>query len=296
MKNIKRNQHSICRLIIISVIASFLMVGTFQVTVDQNDQITSNTINPTQSLLVNVGKLRDWSDNFDSYPEGPLDDQGGWEAWETDHVWVTSEQARSSPHSCRFDQNGNAVHPYVGYTSGMWRYTAWQYISEDASGNSHYFILKNRLGQDESWSTQLKFNPNLNIVESEFEGAILPLEQGEWVELRIVIDLDHDVQHIFYNDQHLSSKSWTDGVSGGGDLNIAGVDIWANFAEYRVYYDDMSLTLGIHGDVNGDGVVNTEDLLMLLAAWGSCEGCPEDINGDGIVNTADLLILLANWG
>jgi len=294
MKNIKRNQNSICKLIIISVVASFLMVGTFQVYTPQNNQITSNTIKPTPSLILTVGKLRDWCDNFDSYPEGPLNGQGGWDAG-GDHVWVTSEKAHSSPHSCRFDQNGNAIHPYVGYTSGIWIYTTWQYIPVEASGHSTYFILKNRLGQEESWATQLEFNPDLHIVESEFEGAALPLEQGEWVELRIVIDLDHDVQHIFYDDQLLSSKSWTDGVSGDGDLNIAGVDIWANFAEYKVYYDDMSLTPGIHGDVNGDGDVDTGDLLTLIAAWGNTDGGPEDINGDGVVNTADLLILLANW-
>ena len=49
------------------------------------------------------------------------------------------------------------------------------------------------------------------------------------------------------------------------------------------------------GDINGNGKVNTEDLLMLLAAWGN-NGGPEDINGDGIVNVEDLLLLLANWG
>ena len=49
-------------------------------------------------------------------------------------------------------------------------------------------------------------------------------------------------------------------------------------------------------DINGDGVVNTEDLLMLLGAWGPCPGCPEDINDDDVVDTADLLLLLGNWG
>jgi hypothetical protein len=50
------------------------------------------------------------------------------------------------------------------------------------------------------------------------------------------------------------------------------------------------------GDIDGDGDVDTADLLLLLAAWGPCPGCPEDINGDGVVNTVDLLLLLANWG
>jgi T5SS/PEP-CTERM-associated repeat protein len=60
---------------------------------------------------------------------------------------------------------------------------------------------------------------------------------------------------------------------------------------------DVSLTIiaVVEGDVNGDGVVDTADLLQLLGAWGACEGCPEDINGDGLVDTADLLILLGNW-
>jgi len=50
------------------------------------------------------------------------------------------------------------------------------------------------------------------------------------------------------------------------------------------------------GDLNGDGVVNVSDLLILLGAWGPCVGCNADLNDDGVVNVSDLLILLANWG
>ena len=52
------------------------------------------------------------------------------------------------------------------------------------------------------------------------------------------------------------------------------------------------------GDLNGDNLVNTTDLLLLLAAWGpcaDCDNCPADLDGDCQVSTADLLILLANW-
>jgi hypothetical protein len=53
-------------------------------------------------------------------------------------------------------------------------------------------------------------------------------------------------------------------------------------------------------DIDGDGDVDTADLLALLAAWGDCpeppEGCPADFDGDGDVDTADLLTMLANWG
>jgi hypothetical protein len=46
-------------------------------------------------------------------------------------------------------------------------------------------------------------------------------------------------------------------------------------------------------DFDGNGVVNTADLLFLLGAWGTPDG---DVNDDGTTNTADLLDLLGNWG
>ena len=46
-------------------------------------------------------------------------------------------------------------------------------------------------------------------------------------------------------------------------------------------------------DFDGDGDVDTADLLFLLGAWGTGEG---DVDGDGDTDTADLLELLAAWG
>lgn len=50
-------------------------------------------------------------------------------------------------------------------------------------------------------------------------------------------------------------------------------------------------------DLTGDSTVNVSDLLMLLAAWGACDGaCDADLNGDSIVNVSDMLLLLGDWG
>ena len=51
----------------------------------------------------------------------------------------------------------------------------------------------------------------------------------------------------------------------------------------------------IEGDVNGDGVVNFDDLIGMLAEWGACSGCSSDIDGNGQVDFNDLLTLLGNW-
>ncbi len=49
------------------------------------------------------------------------------------------------------------------------------------------------------------------------------------------------------------------------------------------------------GDVDGDGDVDFQDLVAMLAAWGPCAGCPEDLDGDGVVDLKDLLLVLTNW-
>jgi hypothetical protein len=77
--------------------------------------------------------------------------------------------------------------------------------------------------------------------------------------------------------------AWSDGRDDEGDLYAQNVNIDG--------------TLGVTempGDIDGDGDVDVEDLLLLLAAWGTAD--PDaDIDGNGIVDVQDLLLLLASW-
>jgi len=46
-------------------------------------------------------------------------------------------------------------------------------------------------------------------------------------------------------------------------------------------------------DLDGDNVVGSADLGILLGAWGGSG--PADLDGDGVVGPADLAILLGAW-
>lgn len=53
----------------------------------------------------------------------------------------------------------------------------------------------------------------------------------------------------------------------------------------------------IPADITADGIVNVDDLLALINAWGACQTpCPADVDGNGTVNVDDLLALINNWG
>ena len=62
-------------------------------------------------------------------------------------------------------------------------------------------------------------------------------------------------------------------------------------------------TLGFPGDITGDNIVNTADLLQVINGWGTCPpkgACPADVSpppsGDGAVNAGDLLFIINHWG
>ncbi|MCP4759787.1 MAG: hypothetical protein GY876_10080 [Planctomycetes bacterium] len=53
---------------------------------------------------------------------------------------------------------------------------------------------------------------------------------------------------------------------------------------------------GVVGDVTGDGLVNVEDLLATLKAFGRCPCCDADLDESGVVDVNDLLAVIAGWG
>lgn len=58
--------------------------------------------------------------------------------------------------------------------------------------------------------------------------------------------------------------------------------------------NEQGCPLNGHSDLDNDGIVNTNDLLMVINHWNTPG--PGDITQDGIVNVNDLMAVINNWG
>jgi uncharacterized protein (DUF2141 family) len=59
--------------------------------------------------------------------------------------------------------------------------------------------------------------------------------------------------------------------------------------------------MALTGDVNGDGKVDMQDVMVVIKAFGSIPGTARwnaaaDLNGDGRVDVSDIIIVLLNFG
>ena len=216
----------------------------FATTPTSQGEFSERNPQPNPNLIQTVG----WSDNFDSYATGSsLHGQGGWKGWLNNPAltaYTTAAHALSTPNSVNISAAADLVHEYSGYTAGAWVYTASQYIPSDFSGQS-YFLLLNQYDDSATnlnWSVQVTFDSGTNhVINDGVSGGALPLIKDAWVELRLEIDLTHDISSFYYGDQLLYQGSWSGQVSGGGVTNIAALDLYANNAS-PIYYDEFSLS------------------------------------------------------
>jgi subtilisin family serine protease len=77
------------------------------------------------------------------------------------------------------------------------------------------------------------------------------------------------------------------------DLGEPGFDIYFGHGRINAANTIAAISSECPADFDGNGVVDTADLLFLLGAWGTPAG---DVDDDGDTNTADLLALLGAWG
>lgn len=125
------------------------------------------------------------------------------------------------------------------------------------------------------------------------------------------------------NPQEIEIQTTVLESEGTGDLSLAKLQVWnesqwihnSSFSPpvqstyvadtYRVHnflsndLGDVQIFLSpsaCPGDLNGDGQINTADVVFMLGEFGCSDSCNTDINGDEVVNTADIVALLGYFG
>ena len=195
-------------------------------------------------LCLAVPAWADWSDNFDSYTPGSINGQGGWQGWGNVPAaagTVTGALYRSAPYSQVISTGNDSVHQYSGYTTGIYEYTAWQYIQQPLVGGKTYFIMLNKYTDPSGpydWSIQTEFDPATNMAKDFYTNLTTPIVYNQWVPIRVVINLDTDTREMFYNNVSLGTFAWKTGT--GSLQNIAALDLYSEHTS-NVFYDDLSL-------------------------------------------------------
>ena len=151
-----------------------------------------------------------------------------------------------------------------------------------------------------SVGTTLEFKRWLGVESSTYDHAYVSISTNAGFSWDVIYenqaasfsdtswqDIEIDISQ-YADGESIVQLRWTMGTT-DGSVTYCGWNL-----------DDVSImgmlsSDGIPGDFTLDGVVNGEDLTLLLSNWGSCSGCIEDITQDGFVGGADLTILLNNW-
>jgi len=87
--------------------------------------------------------------------------------------------------------------------------------------------------------------------------------------------------------------SWTPGFNESGSYDVT------FFATNGEFFSQEEITItvleGCSVDIDGDGMINTSDLIILLNNFGTDDPA-SDVNNDGVVNVLDLIELLLHYG
>ncbi|MBX7133846.1 MAG: hypothetical protein K1X67_14325 [Fimbriimonadaceae bacterium] len=162
-----------------------------------------------------------WKDGFDSYPEGPLVPQGGWESYLTGtyNITVTSGCARNGSNGILVD-GGPVLKTLSGFTTGKYAFHASVMLANTGPFPQIADIrLLNQYLLGEDYSLQLRVaQSTVSWYESgslQGSGGV-PVGGGPgslsfspgWADILCIIDLDNDLAETFVNGQLLARHPW----------------------------------------------------------------------------------------
>lgn len=201
------------------------------------------------------------------------------------------------------DGNGPALYavgtfyragPIIVQGIAKWDGTKWSSVM-DSSGFSGGAFTATVFEGNANESAFLVVGGEFSMAEKVEVNAIVKFDGKVWSPLGSGLDtIEQYTYPIVWSVKEFDDKSGTGpALFVGGEFEVAGGNSSENIAKWIVCDSQ------IPGDIDGDGSVNTSDLLILLSNWGPCDDCKDcvaDLDENCSVGTSDLLILLSNWG
>lgn len=181
-------------------------------------------------------------------------------------------------------------------TEGEWSFHNWNSTTEDPN-------LPDEC--DKGNGATVKFDVWYRYTPPGAGDLVVRLCES-WFDSRVVIYADDDEANCpgtlltcednFCGDGGLGGQVELAVAAGEPLLIRIGGDVVGNYPQGSGVME-IDLTTSCAGDIVNDGIIDGQDLLVLLGSWGACDGdCPADLDGDGVVSGADLLELLGGWG
>ncbi len=218
----------------------------------------------------------------------PIDSMLGVGTVNIDNSWQVMS---SGQHASSTSLSDLISAPHAGWDTGI------------IANNQSKYILFDVLSPADEVSVVLTWNQTVNSGFGSY--SIVDLDLLLWkFDGSSLVDITGNSGLSVFSDGNVVSESTVDNVEHLYIKNLAigqyvlEVNRSASSGSSKVFSVGWILPEfdAVLGDVNGDGLVNVEDLLMLLSGWGPCSfDCPEDITGDGVVDVSDLLQLLSYW-
>jgi hypothetical protein len=244
-------------------------------------------------LLVGGKHLADWTNNAETSgvnrgrTSQPIDSVFGVGTVNVDRSW---QSMAGGQHDSSSDTIDLVAAPYAGWETWLLAGNQSRYIKFEVASLADEVSILLTWHQSVSSNFESYSIANLDLILWKSQGGkLLGLTGDAGIGVfgggNVVSESDVDnVEHLYIQDL----------AAGEYILEIKRVDSSSQTRVFSVAWLFPELDI-IFGDVNGDGVVNVNDILMLIVAWGPCDGCIEDLNGDGTVNVTDLVLLISYW-
>jgi len=175
---------------------------------------------------------------------------------------VSDLYASSLPNSAEVILNNDLVLIMDDYTTGVYTYEMKMYVP---TGYCGYFNLQKTSTPGQEWAFQMYYQTDGTALgDAGAAGAINhTFNHDEWMDLKVVVDLNNDWATYYFNDVEIYGYQWTLGTFGTpGLLSFGGANIFGGANSTTTdtplfYFDDVVLSKPADVRLSGVSAMST---------------------------------------